>query len=61
MTLLPASIIAGVLYDRAGSAVPFYFGGAMAFLAALLMALYVISGRRKSGVKTGSDKYYTGP
>ncbi len=30
ITLLPASIIAGVLYDKAGSAVPFYFGGAMA-------------------------------
>lgn len=48
ITLLPASIIAGVLYDKAGSAVPFYFGGAMALIAAILMALYVVSGRARS-------------
>lgn len=46
ITLLPASIIAGVLYDRAGPGVPFYFGGAMALLAAILMTLYVVSGKR---------------
>ena len=45
ITLLPASIIAGVLYDKAGSGVPFYFGALMAFLAFLLMILFYISGR----------------
>lgn len=45
ITLLPASIIAGLLYDRAGSAVPFYFGAAMAFIAFLLMIVFCIRGR----------------
>jgi len=45
ITLLPASIIAGVLYDKAGSAVPFYFGALMAFLAFLLMILFSFSAR----------------
>lgn len=42
ITLLPASIIAGLLYDRAGSAAPFYFGASMAFLAFLLMIVFCI-------------------
>lgn len=45
ITLLPASIIAGVLYDRAGSAAPFYFGASMAFVAFLLMIVFCIWGR----------------
>jgi MFS family permease len=45
ITLLPASIIAGVLYDRAGSAAPFYFGSSMAFLSFLLMLAFCIYGR----------------
>ncbi|MRR19939.1 MFS transporter [bacterium] len=45
ITLLPASIIAGLLYDKAGSAVPFFFGALMAFLAFLLMILFCISGK----------------
>lgn len=45
ITLLPASIIAGLLYDRAGSGVPFYFGASMAFLAFLLMIVFCIYGR----------------
>ena len=41
LTLLPASIIAGVLYDKVNSSVPFYFGASTAFFSALLMlALY---------------------
>ena len=53
ITLLPASVIAGVLYDKAGPGVPFYFGGTMALLAAILMTLYVVTGKRR-GV-TGSN------
>jgi len=45
ITLLPASIIAGLLYDKAGSGVPFYFGASMAFLAFLLMIIFCIYGR----------------
>ena len=36
ITLLPASIIAGVLYDKVNNRVPFYFGAATAILAAVL-------------------------
>jgi MFS family permease len=35
---LPASLIAGVLWDLIAPSAPFYFGGAMALIAALLMA-----------------------
>lgn len=40
ITLLPASIIAGVLYDRVGNGAPFYFGSAMALTAAILMVAF---------------------
>lgn len=46
ITLLPASIIAGVLYDRIDNRVPFYFGAATATLAAILMAIFCISNRQ---------------
>ncbi len=37
ITLLPAGLIAGLLYDRVDNQAPFYFGAGMALLAALLM------------------------
>lgn len=37
LTLLPASIIGGWLYDHVNSSVPFYFGAMMAFAAAVMM------------------------
>jgi len=40
ITLLPASLIAGVLYDRVNSSVPFYFGAGTALLSAILMFLW---------------------
>jgi len=40
ITLLPASLIAGLLYDKVNSSAPFYFGSAMALIAALLMIVY---------------------
>ncbi len=43
ITLLPASIIAGVLYDKVNSRIPFYFGAAMALLAAILMVLFAVT------------------
>jgi len=46
ITLLPASIIAGVLYDKVNSSAPFYFGAAMALIAALMMVLYVVVNKR---------------
>jgi MFS family permease len=46
ITLLPASLIAGVLYDKVNSRVPFYFGAAMALVSAVLMIFFV---RRRKG------------
>jgi MFS family permease len=46
LTLLPASIIAGLLYDRVDSSVPFYFGSATAVAAALLMIAFFRRNRR---------------
>ena len=47
ITLLPASIIAGVLYDRVNSSVPFFFGSAMAAIACVLMSIFLITGNRR--------------
>lgn len=47
ITLLPASLIAGLLYDHVGSGAPFFFGAATALLAALLMALFLSSSTEK--------------
>jgi MFS family permease len=43
ITLLPASLIAGLLYDKVNSSAPFYFGSAMALAAAVLMVIFAIS------------------
>ena len=40
VTLLPASLIAGLLYDNVSNRAPFYFGAAMAFAAAIGMLLF---------------------
>ena len=48
VTLLPASLIAGALYDRVNSSVPFYFGAVTALLAAVLMFFFRRSGNRPS-------------
>ncbi|MDD3685792.1 MAG: MFS transporter [Bacteroidales bacterium] len=42
ITLLPASLIAGLLYDKLNSNAPFYFGSSMALLASILMIVFVI-------------------
>ena len=39
--LLPASVLAGFLWNAVGPAAPFYFGGAMGGLAALALALFI--------------------
>lgn len=41
ITVLPASLIAGILYDKVNSSVPFYFGAITAFLSAILMLLFL--------------------
>lgn len=41
ITLLPASLIAGVLYDHVNNSAPFYFGAVMALVAAVLMMISI--------------------
>ena len=46
ITLLPASIIAGLLYDKVDSSAPFYFGSLLALIAAVLMVLFSFKFRK---------------
>jgi MFS family permease len=48
ITLLPASIIAGVLYDKVSSSAAFYFGSSMATIAATLMLVFCRTGKVKA-------------
>lgn len=52
ITLLPASLIAGILYDKVNSNAPFYFGAVMALLATILMILFTITHRAKTKIQT---------
>lgn len=45
ITLLPASLIAGVLYDKVNSSIPFYFGAATAIVSSILMMVFMIKYR----------------
>jgi MFS family permease len=47
ITLLPASLIAGLLYDRVNSNAPFYFGSVMALIATFLMILFTAVNKNK--------------
>jgi MFS family permease len=40
VTLLPASLIAGLLYDKVNSSIPFYFGATTAIVSAILMFFF---------------------
>ena len=48
ITLLPASLVAGLLYDKVDSHLPFYFGAVMAFLAAVLMIFFIAFNKKWS-------------
>lgn len=51
ITLLPASLIAGILYDNVNSSAPFYFGALMSFIAAIMMFIFYrkqIIGKKQS-------------
>ena len=45
--LLPASIIAGVLWDTAGQSMPFIFGGILAFVTSVCVFI-ILSGKTKT-------------
>lgn len=40
ITLLPASVIAGLLYDNINNRAPFYYGSILALVAAILMVIF---------------------
>ena len=48
ITLLPASLVAGLLYDKINSSIPFYFGAATAAISAILMLVYSFHFKRSS-------------
>lgn len=52
ITLLPASLIAGIMYDKINANAPFYFGSAMALLATLLMIVFVFKYRKEKQTET---------
>ena len=56
ITLLPASLIAGMMYDRINSNAPFYFGSAMALIASVLMIVFTLSNKEQKNypINTGS-------
>jgi predicted MFS family arabinose efflux permease len=47
LMLLPASVIAGVLWDKVNTAAPFYFGAGLAFVAMLGLLLFHKEKRQK--------------
>ncbi|MEA4901929.1 MFS transporter [Desulfitobacterium sp.] len=53
ITLLPASLIAGFLYDQVNNQAPFYFGAALALVAAVLMMIFYGRGKRALRTKMG--------
>lgn len=46
ITLLPASVIAGYLYDHVNSSIPFYFGAVTAVISAILMLIFTLSANK---------------
>jgi MFS family permease len=47
ITLLPASLIAGFMYDKINSSVPFYFGAGLAFISAVMMLFFFLGYKGK--------------
>ena len=53
VTLLPASLIGGYLYDNVNSTIPFHFGSLMATLATILLMIFMFTSKqRKHSVKS---------
>jgi MFS family permease len=53
LALLPASVLAGALWDHVGRAAPFALGGALALVAALLLAALLPSAREHADRHAG--------
>lgn len=54
ITLLPASLIAGLLYDKVNSNAPFYFGSVMALIATILMIIFTILSKKKDKINVSN-------
>jgi MFS family permease len=48
LTLLPASLIAGYLYDKINASIPFYFGAATALVSAVMMLIFLLTKRGRN-------------
>ena len=51
IALLPASIIAGLLWNKFGSTVPFLFGASLSLVAALLLLIFMKGGKGKAAAE----------
>lgn len=51
IALLPASLVAGLLYDNVNSGAPFYFGSLMSLLAGIMMLMFWLYYRKKKQVE----------
>ncbi len=58
ITVLPASLIAGLLYDHVNSNAPFYFGATMALIAAILMIIFTLTSKKRSDKRTIIHEQY---
>lgn len=45
---LPASLIAGILWDKVSPSAPFYFGGIISLCAVILLVLFLLFGRKEN-------------
>ena len=57
ITLLPASLIAGLLYDKVNSNAPFYFGAVMALISTILMIIFTITVKKKEKLTLPNTRY----
>jgi MFS family permease len=54
LAILPASVVAGMLWDHIGPAAPFWFGAAM---SALAMTIFVVYAKGRPGTKLGNTSF----
>ncbi|MEN6452649.1 MAG: MFS transporter [Prolixibacteraceae bacterium] len=58
ISLLPASLIAGLLYDKVNSNAPFYFGSLMALIATILMIIFALTEKRDRKLPLPNTNFY---
>ena len=53
LALLPASVIAGILWDKVGAAAPFVFGACLSLVAAIMLIAFL--GKTAPGKETQNE------